>query len=43
MKTTNFTQDLKNTIVDKLNDYKGKSVYGCDLSSTLFEVEDELF
>jgi len=40
MKTSNFTTDLKNQIIDKLNDYSGGTYYACDLSSTLFEGEN---
>ena len=38
--TTNFIQDLKSTIIDRLNDYSGCSYYGCDLAYTLFEGEN---
>lgn len=42
METTQFKEngaieDLKQDIIDKLNDYKGNSYYGCDLAYTLFE------
>jgi hypothetical protein len=40
MTNSNFTTDLKNQIIDKLNDYDGVNYYGCDLSSTLFEGEN---
>ena len=40
MKTNNFTTDLKNTIIERLNDYKGSNVYGSDLACTLFEGEN---
>lgn len=35
-----FYTDLKNTIIDRLNDYKCSHVYGCDLAYTLFESEN---
>ena len=34
-----FTTELKETIIDRLNDYKNTTVYGCDLAYTLFESE----
>ena len=34
-----FTTELKETIIDRLNDYKSTTVYGCDLAYTLFESE----
>ena len=40
MGNTNFISDLKNTIIDRLNDYSGGSYYGCDLSYALFEGEN---
>lgn len=40
METTNFIQDLKNTIISKLNDYSGTTNHACDLSSILFEGEN---
>lgn len=40
METTNFIQDIKNTIISKLNDYSGTTNYACDLSSILFEGEN---
>ncbi len=40
METTTFTDDLKNQIIDRLNDYAGGNYYACDLSSTLFEGEN---
>lgn len=40
MENSTFTQDLKNQIIDRLNDYVGGSHYACDLSSTLFEGEN---
>jgi uncharacterized protein YjbI with pentapeptide repeats len=38
--TANFIQDLKSTIISRLNDYSGCSYYGCDLAYTLFEGEN---
>ena len=35
-----FTTELKKTIIDRLNDYKNTTVYGCDLAYTLFESEN---
>ena len=35
-----FTTELKETIIDRLNDYKNTTVYGCDLAYTLFEREN---
>ena len=35
-----FTTELKETIIDRLNDYKSTTVYGCDLAYTLFESEN---
>ena len=35
-----FTTELKETIIDRLNDYKNTAVYGCDLAYTLFESEN---
>ena len=32
--------ELKETIIDRLNDYKNTTVYGCDLAYTLFESEN---
>ena len=40
MKTKTFYTDLKNTIIERLNDYKGVEVYGSDLAYTLFEGEN---
>ena len=40
MENTTFTQDLKNQIIDRLNDYAGNSYYACDLAQTLFEGEN---
>lgn len=40
METNNFYTDLKNTIIERLNDYKGVEVYGSDLAYTLFEGEN---
>ena len=40
METKNFYTDLRSTIIDRLNDYKGSDVYGCDLAYTLFEGEN---
>jgi len=40
MKNSTFTTDLKNKIIDKLNDYSGENCYACDLSSTLFQGEN---
>lgn len=36
----NFIADLKSTIIDRLNDYRGGSYYVCDLPQTLFEGEN---
>ena len=41
MKTKTFYTDLKNTIIERLNDYKCSDVYGCDLAYTLFERENK--
>ena len=38
--TANFIQDLKSTIISRLNDYSGCSYYGCVLAYTLFEGEN---
>ena len=35
-----LTTELKETIIDRLNDYKNTTVYGCDLAYTLFESEN---
>ena len=35
-----FTTELKETIIDRLNDYKNTTVYGCGLAYTLFESEN---
>ena len=35
-----FTTELKETIIDRLNDYKNTTVYGRDLAYTLFESEN---
>ena len=40
MKTQTFTAELIETIISRLNDYKGTSNYVCDLSSILFEGEN---
>ena len=40
MKTKNFYTDLRNTIIDRLNDYKNIDVYGSELAYTLFESEN---
>ena len=40
MKTKTFTEDLIETIISRLNDYKGTTNYMCDLSSILFEGEN---
>lgn len=40
MKTNSFFTDLKNTITERLNDYKGTNIYGADLAYTLFEGEN---
>ena len=40
METKNFYTDLRNTIIDRLNDYKGSNVYGSDLAYTLFKGEN---
>ena len=37
MKTETFYTDLRNNIIERLNDYKGSTVYGHDLAYTLFE------
>ena len=37
MKTETFYTDLRNTIIERLNDYKGSTVYGHDLAYILFE------
>jgi cyclophilin family peptidyl-prolyl cis-trans isomerase len=37
---TNFIQNFKNQIIDKLNDYSGTTIYACDLSFTLFQGEN---
>ena len=41
MKTKTFTAELIETIISKLNDYKGTTNYMCDLSSVLFESENK--
>ena len=35
-----LTTELKETIIDHLNDYKNTTVYGCDLTYTLYESEN---
>ena len=40
MKTKTFTSELIETIISRLNDYKGTINYMCDLSSILFESEN---
>ena len=40
MKTKTFTAELIETIISRLNDYKGTTNYMCDLSSILFESEN---
>ena len=40
MKTKTFYTDLRSTIIDRLNDYKGSNVYGSELAYTLFEGEN---
>ena len=40
MKTNTFYTDLRNTIIDRLNDYKCSNVYGSYLAYTLFEGEN---
>ena len=40
METKTFYTDLRNTIIDRLNDYKNTDVYGSDLAYTLFEGEN---
>ena len=40
METKNFYTDLRNTIIERLNDYKGSDVYGSELAYTLFEGEN---
>ena len=40
METKTFYTDLRNTIIDRLNDYKGSNVYGSELAYTLFEGEN---
>lgn len=40
METKTFYTDLRNTIIDRLNDYKGSNVYGSELAYTLFEREN---
>ena len=37
MKTETFYTDLRNTIIERLNDYKGSNIYGHDLAYILFE------
>ena len=37
MKTETFYTDLRNNIIERLNDYKGSTVHGHDLAYTLFE------
>ena len=40
MKTKTFTSELIETIISRLNEYKGTINYMCDLSSILFEGEN---
>ena len=40
METKTFYTDLINTIIERLNDYKGSNVYGSALAYTLFEGEN---
>ena len=40
MKTKTFTSELIETIISRLNVYKGTTHYLCDLSSILFESEN---
>ena len=40
MKNNTFYTDLRNTIIERLNDYKGSDVYGSELAYTLFEGEN---
>ena len=40
MRTKTFYTDLRNTIIERLNDYKGTNIYGADLAYTLFEGEN---
>ena len=40
MKNNTFYTDLRNTIIERLNDYKGSDVYGSKLAYTLFEGEN---
>ena len=40
METNNFYTDLRNVIIERLNDYKDVEVYGSDLAFTLFEEEN---
>ena len=40
MTNSTFTTDLKNQIIDRLNDYADGSYYASDLSCTLFEGEN---
>ena len=40
MRTKNFITDLKKTIIERLNDYKGTNIHGADLSYILFEGEN---
>ena len=39
MKTKTFYTELRSTIIERLNDYKGVEVYGSELAYTLFEGE----
>ena len=40
METKTFYTDLRNTIIERLNDYKDSDVYGSKLAYTLFEGEN---
>ena len=39
MKTTYKYDEIKQDAVEKLDDYKGSSVYGCDLHNELFNTD----
>lgn len=36
----NVSEIIKNAIIEKLNDYKGITIYACDLAYKLFETEN---
>lgn len=40
MTNSKFITDFKQIIIDRLNDYKGTTTYGCDLAYKLFEGEN---